>query len=142
MPIHSLGIEALGGLNQTPFVGFVQGGYPHSAFHHSKKTDCFYRATLAVDNTKRETDNTKFCRMQREVYRNVHLKYSGFYCYTYRLVFNINKPGQTMGSQYVSLLWLYIWVDIVVKNNKKKNRIVHTMRAKQALLWVLLNYLL
>lgn len=42
MPIHSLGIEALSGLDQSLFVSFGRG-YPLSAFHYSEKRECFCR---------------------------------------------------------------------------------------------------
>ena len=44
MLIHSLGIEALGGLDRALFLLALEGGNPLSEFPYSEKNPCFYRA--------------------------------------------------------------------------------------------------
>lgn len=49
MPIHSLGIEALSGPDQTVFVGSGRGDTLPLHSIKLKKQDCFYRAAIYVD---------------------------------------------------------------------------------------------
>ena len=48
MPIHSLGIEALSGLDHTVSVGFRRGGYLVSAFHYSERKQAALTALLQL----------------------------------------------------------------------------------------------
>lgn len=117
MPIHSLGIEALSGLDQSLFVSFGRG-YPLSAFHYSEKRECFCRDVdhiVSLDDWQQTKSKHVFwmtdpasqkhtLEIQKKKEREKASKHVSFIV-TVAFWFCICEPGQNTGSQCVSLCW-------------------------------------
>lgn len=118
MPIHSLGIEALSGLDQSLFVSFgrgipslciplqwkkgvlLQGCRPHCEFRWlaaNKKQTCILNDRSSFTET--HIRNTKKKREREKASKHVS------FIVTVAFWFCICEPGQNTGSQCVSLCW-------------------------------------